>query len=162
MVITKEQLIESLNHDLELEYSSAIQYVNHSEAMRDSVDKSIIRKLETSADDEMQHLMILAAQIDLLGGEPLVEGGEIEVSRSNQNMLKQDLEREQDAIRRYGMRIKQAEGLEELELAMCLRIILDAEQRHAADLKRTLRSLTERTEYPVMMTGYGGNYLYLQ
>ena len=162
MVITKEQLIESLNHDLELEYSSAIQYVNHSETMGDSVDRDIITLLETSAEDEMQHLMILAAQIGLIGGEPLVKGGEIKVSRLNQNMLKQDLEREQEAIRRYGIRIKQAEGLEEFELARCLRVILHAEQRHAEDLKRTLRSLREMAEYPVMMTGRGGNYLYVQ
>jgi bacterioferritin len=33
MAITQEKLVELLNMDLELEYSAAIQYINHSSVM---------------------------------------------------------------------------------------------------------------------------------
>lgn len=78
--------------------------------------------------------MILADQIDFLGGAPTVEVGEIKTSRENQRMLKQNLEGEEDAIRRYKIRIEQAEEVKEFALAHQLRNILATEQEHAEEL----------------------------
>ena len=138
MAITIDQLVELLNHDLELEYSAAIQYINHSAVMTGAAYGDIIKELKIHTNEEIQHAMILADQIDFLEGKPSVIVGEIRTSQNNQEMLRQDLEGEQDAIRRYKIRIEQAEELKEFALAQQLRSILANEQEHAMDLKQAL------------------------
>lgn len=138
MDITIEKLVELLNHDLELEYSAAIQYINHSAVMTGAAYGDIIKELKIHTNEEIQHAMILADQIDFLGGKPTVKVGEIHVSQDNDTMLKQDLEGEEDAIQRYKIRIEQAENLKEFALAQQLRNILATEQEHAMDLKQAL------------------------
>jgi bacterioferritin len=53
-------------------------------------------------------------------------------------MLEQDLAGEEDAIKRYKMRVEQAEQLKEYALAQQLRTILATEQEHAMDLQQAL------------------------
>jgi bacterioferritin len=138
MAVTNEKLVDLLNHDLELEYSAAIQYINHSAVMTGAAYGDIIKELKVHANEEIQHAMMLSDQIDFLGGSPTVDVGEIKTSRENPAMLKQDLEGEEDAIRRYKVRIEQAEELKEFALAQQLRNILATEQEHAMDLKQAL------------------------
>ncbi len=138
MDITLEKLIELLNHDLELEYSAAIQYINHAAVMTGAAYGDIIKELKVHANEEIQHAIILADQIDYLKGFPTVKVGEIKTSKENEAMLKQDLAGEEDAIRRYKVRIEQAEALKEFALAQQLRTILATEQEHAMDLKQAL------------------------
>ncbi len=138
MKITLKKLIELLNHDLELEYSAGIQYINHAAVMTGAAYGDIIKELKIHANEEMQHAMILADQIDYLGGSPTVNVGKIMTSKKNITMLKQDLAGEQDAIRRYKIRIEQAEMLKEFALAQQLRTILATEQEHAMDLLQAL------------------------
>lgn len=138
MAITQKKLIELLNKDLELEYSAAIQYINHAAVMTGAAYGDIIKELKIHANEEIQHAMILADQIDYLGGSPSVEVGPIHISEENDQMLQQDLEGEEDAIKRYKMRIEQAEQLKEFALAQQLRNILAIEQEHAMDLKQAL------------------------
>ena len=138
MSITTDKLIELLNYDLELEYSAAIQYINHSAVMTGAAYGDIIKEIKIHANEEIQHAMILADQIDFLGGEPTVKVGGIRVSKDADTMLRQDLDGEEDAIARYKLRVEQAEGLKEFALAQQLRNILAAEQEHAMDLKQAL------------------------
>lgn len=138
MSITTDKLIELLNHDLELEYSAAIQYINHSAVMTGAAYGDIIKEIKIHANEEIQHAMILADQIDFLGGEPTVKVGGIRVSKDADTMLRQDLDGEEDAITRYKLRVEQAEGLKEFALAQQLRNILATEQEHAMDLKQAL------------------------
>ncbi len=138
MAITTEELTKLLNHDLELEYSAAIQYINHSAVMTGAQYGDIIKELKVHANEEIQHALILADQIDFLGGKPSVNVGPIKTSDNNEEMLKQDLDGEEDAIRRYKLRIEQAEELKEFALAQQLRAILATEQEHAMDLRQAL------------------------
>ncbi len=138
MAVTTEKLIELLNMELELEYSAAIQYINHSAVMTGAAYGDIIKELKIHANEEIQHAMILADQIDYLRGSPSVNVGEIHTSQDNDEMLKQDLDGEEDAIKRYKMRIEQAEQLKEFALAQQLRNILATEQEHAMDLRQAL------------------------
>lgn len=138
MSVTKKKIIELLNNDLALEYSAAIQYIQHSAVMSGAQYGDIIKELKIHATEEIQHAMILADQIDFLEGVPSINVGEIYTSADNVEMLKQDLGGEEDAIKRYKMRIEQAEDLKEFALAQQLRIILAMEQEHAMDLKQAL------------------------
>ena len=138
MSITIEKLVELLNKDLRLEYSAAIQYINHSAVMTGAMYGDIIKELKIHANEEIQHALILADQIDYLEGKPTVEVGDIHVSDEAEEMLSQDLDGELDAIKRYKIRIEQAEQLKEFALAQQLRAILATEQEHAMDIKQAL------------------------
>lgn len=138
MAVTMKKLIDLLNLDLELEYSAAIQYINHAAVMTGAAYGDIIKELKIHANEEVQHAMILADQIDYLGGSPSVNVGKIYTSKNNDKMLRQDLDGEEDAIKRYKMRVEQAEQLKEFALAQQLRNILAIEQEHAMDLKQAL------------------------
>jgi bacterioferritin len=138
MATTQKKLIELLNKDLELEYSAAIQYINHAAVMTGAAYGDIIKELKIHANEEIGHAMILADQIDYLEGSPSVKVGPVHVSKDNEQMLKQDLDGEEDAIRRYKVRVEQAEQLKEFALAQQLRTILAVEQEHAMDLKQAL------------------------
>jgi bacterioferritin len=138
METTVEKLIDFLNKDLELEYSAAIQYINHAAVMKGAAYGDIIKELKIHANEEIQHAIILADQIDYLKGKPSVGVGPVKINEDNIVMLEQDLEGEEDAIRRYKLRIDQAEQLKEFALSQQLRTILGMEQEHAMDLEQAL------------------------
>jgi len=138
MPITLKKLIDLLNLDLELEYSAAIQYINHSAVMKGAAFGDVIKEIKLHATQEIQHAMVLSDQIDYLGGSPSVSVGKILTSEDNNQMLRQDLDGEEDAIKRYKLRVEQAEALKEFALAQQLRTILSMEQEHAMDLKQAL------------------------
>lgn len=138
MEINKETLIELLNKDLALEYSAAIQYIQHAAVMTGAQFGDIIKELKIHANEEVQHALVLADQIDFLRGVPTVDVGKINISAENEKMLEQDLEGEEDAIARYKVRIDQAEVLKEFALSQQLRNILATEQEHAMDLQQAL------------------------
>lgn len=138
MSITMEKLIELLNVDLSLEYSAGIQYIQHAAVMTGAQYGDIIKELKVHANEEFGHAMVLADQIDYLGGIPTVEVGQVHVSEDNVTMLQQDLDGEKDAINRYKLRVDQAEELKEVALGQQLRLILAVEQEHAMDLMQAL------------------------
>ncbi len=138
MAVTIEKLIDLLNLDLELEYSAAIQYINHAAVMTGAAYGDIIKELKIHTNEEIQHAMTIADQIDYHGGSPSVNVGKIATSKDNDQMLQQDLDGEEDAIKRYKMRIEQSEQLKEFALAQQLRNILATEQEHAMDLRQAL------------------------
>tara|TARA_Y100000310_G_scaffold323317_1_gene383494 strand:- start:507 stop:926 length:420 start_codon:yes stop_codon:yes gene_type:complete len=137
-MVSKEELIELLNKDLEKEYGAAIQYINHAAQMTGAKYGAIIKELKVHVNEEIQHAIILADQISFLGGKPSVVVGEIHTAEGNEEMLQQDLTGEEGAIQRYKERIEQAEELKEFALAHQLRTILAQEQEHAMDLQQAL------------------------
>ena len=136
--IAKKELIVLLNKDLGLEYTAMVQYTQHQGTLKGAMYQSIQKELALHAQEELQHAIILAAQIDYLGGVPTVDMPPAKTSRDNVTMLKQDLAGENDAIARYIKRIRQAEDLDLYHLAQQLRNILAIEQEHAMDLEQAL------------------------
>ena len=136
--ITKKQLVDLLNKDLGLEYTACVQYTQHQGVLKGAMYQSMQKELIIHAQEELAHATILAAQIDYLGGFPTVEMPIPKTSKDNIQMLKHDLDGENDAIARYIVRIKQAEELNLYHLAQQLRTILAVEQEHAMDLEQAL------------------------
>lgn len=136
--ITKQKLIELLNKDLGLEYTACVQYTQHQGVLKGAMFQTIQKELVIHAQEELAHATILASQIDYLGGVPTVIMPIPKVSSKNEEMLKQDLAGENDAIARYIVRVKQAEELNLYHLAQQLRNILAIEQEHAMDLEQAL------------------------
>jgi bacterioferritin len=117
MATDLNELIELLNKDSGLEYTAIIQYVQHSCVLTGTEYGDIIKEIKIHANEELQHALILAEQIDYLGGFPTANTPPAPTSKDNREMLTQDLEGEEDAIARYKQRIMQAEALMELALA---------------------------------------------
>jgi bacterioferritin len=138
--VSKEELIGLLNKDLASEYSSCIQYIQHQGVLKGAMYQTIQKELAIHAQEELAHATILADQIDYLGGTPTVSVPEPKASSDNEEMLRQDLAGENDAIGRYIERIKQAEELDLYHLAQQLRNILAVEQEHAMDIEQALGS----------------------
>lgn len=138
MAIELSELIELLNKDLSLEYTAMVQYVQHGGVLTGAEYGDIVKEIKIHANEELQHAITLAEQIDYLGGFPTVYVPPAATSKDNQEMLQQDLAGEEDAITRYKQRIVQAEELMELALAQKLREILSVEQEHAMDLRNAL------------------------
>lgn len=132
--VTVGELIEGLNYDLQWEYAAAIQYIQHTSVISGAAYNNIRDELEVHANEEIQHAIQIANQIDYLGGTPVVDVEEIKTSDQPEQMLEQDLEAERDAIQRYKKRVRQAESLEEYATAETLMEILVTEQEHEMDL----------------------------
>ncbi len=142
--MTKQQLkklIADLNKDLAYEYQAAIQYVQHASVISGAQFEGIQKELVVHSQEEMQHAMMLSEQIDFLGGVPGVDVEQPLTSGKSVEMLEQDLEGEETAIRRYKQRVAQAEKLKEFGLRRILEDILIQEEEHKRDL---LTALEER------------------
>ena len=64
------KLVELLNEDLELEYRSIVQYVQHIASVKGAQYQSTLDELATHVRQELDHAITLARQIDFLEGVP--------------------------------------------------------------------------------------------
>jgi len=131
-------LIELLNEDLAREYQAVIAYVVYSQVIKGAQYMSIAAELEKHAGEELQHALIVAKQIDYLGGTPTVQPLPVKMSDEPEALLRFDLQNEVATIRHYRERVRQCESLNEFALAEHIRQILTNEQEHAIDLATAL------------------------
>ncbi|MBF0293377.1 MAG: ferritin-like domain-containing protein [Nitrospinae bacterium] len=139
MGITKKELIDKLNKDLEWEYAAMVQYIQHSAAITGAKYDSVRKELIIHAQEEMSHAVILSTQIDYLGATPTVNVEKVEISSESLTMLKQDLKGERHAIESYKQRIGEAEELKEYGLRRALEDILIQEEEHERDLLSAIK-----------------------
>jgi bacterioferritin len=136
--VTREQLIGLLNEDLAREYQAIIAYVVYSQVLKGAQYMSIAKELETHASEELQHALIVSKQIDYLGGTPTVTAKPVKVSDKAEQLLRFDLNNENETVRNYRERVRQCEALGEYALAEQIREILVQEQEHQIDLATAL------------------------
>src|SRR5579872_6130444 len=134
----RNDIIRGLNEDLAREYKAIIQYVVFSVALKGAEYNDIADQLKQHASQELAHAMEVARQIDYLGGNPTVTGKQAEFSNDSKRMLEIDLRAEQETIKSYRERIRQAEAAGEFALSEALRDIIAEEQDHEIDLKDAL------------------------
>jgi bacterioferritin len=145
--VTRERLIELLNEDLAREYQAVISYVVYSQVIKGAQYMTIAEELEKHAREELEHALTIAKQIDYLGGMPTVRPAPVRISESPEELLRFDLEAENETVRNYRDRVRQAESLGEFALAERLRKILVDEQEHQIDLAAALgRDVVEVTD----------------
>ena len=135
---SKDEIIRGLNGDLAREYKAIIQYVVFSSTLKGAEYGEIAQQLKEHASQELEHALEVAKQIDYLGGDPTMKGEEAEYSQDSKTMLEIDLRAEQDTIKNYRERIRQAERAGEFALSETLRGIILQEQDHEIDLKDAL------------------------
>ena len=136
--ISRERLIELLNEDLAREYQAIIAYVVYSQTLKGAEYMNIADELVKHAGQELQHALIIAKQIDYLGGDPAVTPKPVKTSDDAQEMLRFDLDNENETVRNYRERVRQCEALGEYGMAEQIRDILVQEQEHQIDLATAL------------------------
>ena len=136
--ISRARLAELLNEDLSREYQAIIAYVVYSQVLKGAEYMSIAAQLEEHAKQELGHALIIARQVDYLGVMPSVTPKTVRPSSSAKQMLRFDLENENETIRNYRDRIRQCEELSEFAMAEQIRGILVNEQDHQIDLATAL------------------------
>lgn len=136
--ISRDQLAELLNEDLAREYQAIIGYVVYSQVLKGAEYMDIAGQLEIHAKQELDHALTISRQIDYLGKMPAVTPRPVRTSKEAKEMLRFDLENENETIRNYRDRIRQCEALGEFAMAEQIRQILVQEQDHQIDLATAL------------------------
>jgi len=136
--ITREDLIKALNEDLSREYQAIISYVVYSQVLKGAQYMNIAAELEVHAQQELAHALVISNQIDYLGGMPAVVAKPVKTSEKAEDMLRFDLDNENETIRNYRERVGQCEALGEYALGEQIRKILVDEQDHQIALATAL------------------------
>ena len=136
--LTREALVRLLNEDLAREYQAIIAYVIYSQVLKGAQYMNIAAELETHAQEELQHALIISKQIDYLGGMPTATALPVRTSEVAEEMLRFDLDNENETVRNYRKRVRQCEALGEYAVAEQIREILVQEQEHQIDLATAL------------------------
>ena len=99
--MARQDLIDNLNKALSLELAAVIQYSQHS-FLVSGKDRQIFKEyFREQAKESQEHSYVVGDKIIALGGVPTVEPGMIRQSVSTEEMLKQDLELEREAVAGY-------------------------------------------------------------
>jgi bacterioferritin len=145
-ILSREQLVDLLNEDLAREYQAIIAYVVYSQVLKGAQYMTIAQELEGHAKQELEHALVIAKQIDYLGGMPAVTPKPVKTSENPEEMLRLDLDNENETVRNYRERVRQCEALGEYAMAEQIREILVNEQEHQIDLANALgRSVADST-----------------
>jgi bacterioferritin len=136
--VTRERLAELLNEDLSREYQAIIAYVVYSQVLKGAEYMDIAGQLELHAKQELDHALMISRQIDYLGAMPTVTPKPVKTSKNAKDMLRFDLDNENETVRHYRDRIRQCEALGEFAMAEQIRKILMQEQDHQIDLATAL------------------------
>src|SRR5688572_1720926 len=97
----QQKLVDLLNEDLQTEYRSIVQYTQHIATMKGLEVQSIVPELRAHVGQELQHALILAEQIDFLGGVPSVVVPTVPVETDTMRALQLDLDLEELQLGRY-------------------------------------------------------------
>src|SRR5262245_49969715 len=99
--ITRKKLAELLNEDLAREYQAVIAYVNYSKVLKGAPYMHVAKELEKHAAEELKHALTIAEQIDYLGEMPTVTPKPVKTSEKAEDMLRFDLDNEDETVRQY-------------------------------------------------------------
>ena len=88
--------------------------------------------------EELEHALVLANQIDFLGGVPSTAVSDFEPESEPKEALIQDLKLEEVQLRRYRERVDQATELGLPDTAEALAPLLKQTQDHVHDLRSAL------------------------
>ena len=136
--VSRQDLIKLLNEDLAREYQAIIAYVVYSQVLKGAQYMKIAGELAVHAGEELAHALIISKQIDYLGGMPTTTPKPVKTSEKPEEMLRFDLDNENETIQHYRERVRQCEELGEYAMCEQIRQILVQEQEHQIDLATAL------------------------
>jgi bacterioferritin (cytochrome b1) len=138
--MTKEKILELLNHALELEHGAYVQYLSHAEVVDGINAEPIIARLKEIAGDEKEHQDKFRTLIGALGGVPSMKIAETHPAKSIEEILEVNLKDEKIAVDTYrkileALKQEKGKGYYDLLLEHDVRHILMEEQEHITELE---------------------------
>src|SRR5216117_2093441 len=97
--ISRDRLAELLNEDLSREYQAIIAYVVYSQVLSGAEYMDIAAQLEIHAKQELDHALIISRQIHYLRKMQAVTAKPVRTSKKPKDMLRYDLDNENETIR---------------------------------------------------------------
>ena len=141
--MARAELIDNLNQALSLELAGVIQYSQHSYLVTGK-DRQVFKDyFRDQAGEAQDHAEKLGDKIVALGGIPTVEPAMIRQSVEVDEMLKQDLELEREAMAAY-MAAWASCGEEDLPTKFWLEGQIADEQEHIEELEKLTSERTAR------------------
>ncbi len=134
----KSELVKLLNEDLETEFRSIVQYVQHIAIIKGAEYMSTVDELRAHATQELNHALVLAEQVEFLGGVPSTTVPQPPSTTDSRRALELDLELETSQLERYRERTAQAAEMGLADVAEALRPLLTQTQEHVRDLEAVL------------------------
>jgi bacterioferritin len=142
--LSRQTLIEGLNHDLAGEYQAILMYTHYSAKLTGPYRRELRALFQAEIGDEQGHAQFLADKIAALGGEPATQPRPVPHADQPREMLEQALAAEKQAIADYNSRIGQAEVFADFGLKVELENQVADETRHKEELERIIAGWDER------------------
>ena len=132
----KQQLVDGLNEDLNLELEAVLRYLYHSASATGLLGHELREELKGDLQGELNHAIFLADKITALGGELKIDPAMPKKVRTARQMMQINVAAEHKVVANYAERIAQAEEFGDKGLAIRLEDILAEETDHAEALER--------------------------
>ena len=136
VTMTREELINGLNEDLNLELETVLRSLYHAAAGRGMLGHELRELLKKDMPGELDHAMFLADKIVALGGEVRIRPAvPAELGQARQ-LLQEHIAAERKIISNYAKRIDQASEFGDKGLVIRLENMLASETDHLEQLER--------------------------
>jgi bacterioferritin len=139
VTMSRQDLIEGLNADLNLELEAILRGVYHAAAGRGMLGHELREMLKKELPSELGHAMFLADKIVALGGEIRIRPMPPNDLVASRQLLSENIAAERQVIENYARRIDQALEFGDKGLVIRLEDILSEETDHLEELERLAR-----------------------
>jgi bacterioferritin len=136
VTMTREELINGLNEDLNLELETLLRGVYHAAAGRGMLGHELRELLKKELPSELDHAMFLADKIVALGGEVRIRPSVPAELTAARDLLQDNIAGERKIITNYAKRIDQAAEFGDKGLVIRLEDMLASETDHLEQLER--------------------------
>ncbi len=138
--MASERLKELLNEAIARELQAVIQYMwQHVEA-KGLCSPAVRDLLKKTAIGEMKHAEALAERLNYLGGRPTTQPAPITIGETLEEMIRSDLQAEEEAIALYRQIIEQAVAEGDYVTEDLTRGLLADEEEHHDEFQKLLQS----------------------
>jgi bacterioferritin len=138
MAVSRDELIDGLNHDLAGEYQAVLMYTHYSARLTGPYRKELRALFQGEIADELGHAQFLADKIASLGDISATAPRPVADTDDPYKMLELALEAEKETIANYKERVEQAEAFGDVGLKVELENQNADETRHNEELERIL------------------------
>src|SRR5438034_1813705 len=97
----RDEFVRLLNEDLQTEYQSIVQYIQHLSSIKGVEYQAVLPALRAHLGQELEHALTLAGQVDFLGGVPAVGVPAVVAETNAKRALELDLALETKQLVRY-------------------------------------------------------------
>ena len=136
VTMTREELINGLNEDLNLELETLLRGVYHAAAGRGMLGHELRELLKKELPSELDHAMFIADKIVALGGSVRIRPAVPAELAASRDLLQENIAGERKIISNYAKRIDQAAEFGDKGLVIRLEDMLASETDHLEQLER--------------------------